>query len=268
MDAMIPAMVAVLPYAAKETDRPVLNGVSVSLGKEMLIAAGDGHRMGLKTLPLSFKEDRSVIFPRGSVSSLEFLWKKTGRMPPLDGTLVSVIIAKKHAHVAFDGKQGMRFRFGEGTTVVVKLVQGDPPAWGKLIPKKDPILQVQFFAAELERAIKRISASGANMVKLAFREDFAIISAKAEDQEMESTIPIHITKGDPNEMGLSPQYLLDYLKGKEGVIIRSWEGDTSPVVLSHGTTPRVLIMPMKLGEKKEASVAAESKAETSPDASP
>ncbi|NQT47435.1 MAG: hypothetical protein HQ578_00515, partial [Chloroflexi bacterium] len=146
-DTLIPAMASVLPYAATDEGRPVLAGVTLILGNPLEVSAGDGFRMAHKVLgELSFPEEKVTVLPSSSVSVLEFLWKKTPRTPPDSESLVPILMAKKHAMVGLDGKRGLRFQFGDLTTAIVKLVEGEPPAWLKLIPKDEPVLQVQVFS--------------------------------------------------------------------------------------------------------------------------
>ncbi len=248
-DTLIPAMVSVLPYVATDQTRPVLAGVSVVFGNPMEVAAGDGFRMAHKALALSFPEDRVTIIPASSVSVLNLLWKKTPRTPPDSEALVPMLTAKKHAMAGFDGKRGLRFRFGDNTTAIVKLVEGEPPAWLKLVPKEEPVLQVNVFAAELELAVRRVAqvaTSGSGVVRIVIDNTTAVISAKSEGKEVESTIAVHQTKGTEGKFGLDVNYLLDYLKGKDGFISISWTGGTAPVGFQHPQHPKVLIMPMNV----------------------
>jgi len=247
-DILIPALAAVRPYTATGSDRPVLSGVTLILGDPVEVAAGDGFRMADLVLPLSYPENITTVIPNSSVTVLKHLWEKTPRTPPVSEELIPVIMAKKHARVAHDGKEGLRFQFENNTTAIVKLVSGSPPDWLKLIPKGDPILQVKFLPADMELAVRRImgAADGKDgKVRIAFSDDKATVSAKSDGQTAESSFNTFDSKGTPNKIALGASYLLSYLSGKDGIVTLTWTGDTSPIAFrSRKDDPRVLIMPM------------------------
>ncbi len=247
IDTLIPAMHEVMGFAATEDNRPVLRGVTLVLGESVSVAAGDGFRMAYKSLPLSFPQEGIVIVPPSSVTALKLLWEKTPRTPPASDALIPVIMAKKQASVALDGKTGLRFVFGDSTTAIVKLVDGNPPEWLKLMPKEKPVIQASLMGSDLELAVRRVLAvalQGSKIVRLVFNEDTATISAKHDDQEIESTVKVLVSKGAPNKVGLDARYLLDYLKGKTGIVSLSWVSEGSPIAFNHQKGPTVLIMPM------------------------
>ncbi|MBA7519923.1 hypothetical protein ES705_12011 [subsurface metagenome] len=260
-------MVSVLPYAARNDDRPVLSGVTMVMGEPIEIAAGDGFRMAYQVLPLSFPQNITVIVQASSVRALCHLWEKTPRTPPLSSevdSLIPVLMAKKETTVAYDGKTGLRFSFGQSATAIVKLINGSPPAWLKLIPKEEPVLQSQVMASQLDLAVRRlrgIAKEGADIIRMEFNEDSAVISARGGDQEAESTIKTFDTKGFPAEVGINASYLLDYLNGKEGIVSITTTGKGAPVVFQHQRNPKVIIMPMNIAEKASAQAAEEPPAE-------
>ncbi len=247
-DTLIPALVAMLPYAANDEARPVLNGVTLILGDPIRVAAGDGFRMADKVLPLSFPKDITTILPSGSVRVLKHLWQRTPRTPPVSDELIPLLVAKKFTGVAHDGKQGLRFQFGANTTAIVKLVSGKPPDWLKLIPKEKPSLQVQVMATDLAVAVRRVAGvalDAKGIVRLAFKDDRATISAKKDGQEVSSVIATHGSEGVKDRFALDVSYLTEYLGDKQGVVTISWTGKSAPVAFQNQSNPRVLIMPMQ-----------------------
>ncbi len=248
-DVLIPALARVLPYAATDSDRAVLAGVTLILGDPVEVAAGDGYRMADQVLPLSFPKDKIVIIPSSSVRVLKHLWEKTPRTPPQTEALVPALLAKKYVMVGYDGKLGLRFQFDKDTTAIIKLVDGQPPDWLKLIPKGEPILKVHLLAPELEVAVRRVAVvalDGAGIVRLAFKDDKATVSAKSDGHKVESSFQIMEKAETPQKFGLNVNYLLSYLGGKEGLISITWTGGTFPVALQSKDDPRVLIMPMAI----------------------
>lgn len=247
-DTFMPALATAQTYVATETDRPVLNGVTVIFGSPIEIAAGDGFRMSHQVLPLVFPDNTISIIPSSSVPVLMHLWKSTPRTPPQSDSLIPIVTAKKQIHVALDSKKGLLIGFGPRATAIIKLTDGTPPAWIKLIPKEEPILRVQVFAPEFDTAVRRVrdvASQGVGIVRLEFDDGSVKVSAMADGQEVSARISALESTGAPNRVAINAKYLLGYLKGKEGLVAISWTGGSAPVSFLHSKSPRVLIMPMK-----------------------
>lgn len=247
-DIFIPGLEALKSYAATETTRPVLAGVTLLLGDPIRAAAGDGYQMADEEFDMKFPMEFTNILPLSSVSVLHHLWKKVPRTPPPADSIVPIVTAKKMVTLGHDGEKGLRFQFAQGITAIVKLVQGDPPDWLKLIPTGEPVLKVQVYAPDLELAINRvknIAKEDNGRVKIDFKDDQATISAKDEGIDAESTISTINAEGVPNRFAVSISYILNYLKGKEGIVSVSWTSENSPIAFKSLGKPRVLIMPMK-----------------------
>lgn len=246
-DSFIPALVAALPYASTDPARGVLCGVTAQFGKPIEVSAGDGFRMAHIVLPLMYPVEHTAIIPAGSVSVLSHVMAKTQRQPDLVDALVPTILSKRWLRVAFDGKRGMRVVVSPTVSLIVKLIEGQPPSWLKIIPKEEPILTASLFARELETAVRRVSNvahQNKGMVRLQFHDGAAIISAKAEGREVSAKITAIDLMGAPNRFALDVKYLTEYLKDKDSIVRLSWTGNMAPVALEHGKSPKVLIMPM------------------------
>ena len=267
-DTLIAAMLAALPYVAADETRPVLSGVTLVLGSPVEVAAGDGFRMSHQVLALSFPLEVKIIVPAHAVNTLRHVFAKTPRTPPSSAdSLIPIVIAKRQLHIALTGENKVRLDLGRTASVVINLVQGSPPEWLKLIPKGEPMLQSQVFAPQLEAAVKRVRAiakDGKGIVRMVFADGNLTVSAIGEDQEISATMDTLNTQGEPGRTALNYTYLLDYLSGKQGIVIFSKYDDTSPVVFQYQNSPRVLIMPMFVEWGDEKPTAAE-KAEPEPE---
>lgn len=160
-----------------------------------------------------------------------------------------IIMAKKHAMVGHDGKQGLRIQFEKNTTAIIKLVSGNPPDWLKLIPKEKPILQVHALAQDLELAVRRVMGVALDekgIVRMSFTDGKATLSAKKDGQMVETSFKTIESEGVPNRVALHASYLLQYLTGKQGIVTISWTGKSAPVAFRSRNDPRVLIMPMQV----------------------
>jgi len=66
--------------------------------------------------------------------------------------------------------------------------------------------------------------------------------AKDEGKQAQAEVPVR-AEGQ-GRIALNARYLLDYLKGKEGMVVMAVNIETSPAVFRHGGSPLVVIMPM------------------------
>jgi DNA polymerase III sliding clamp (beta) subunit (PCNA family) len=257
-DILIAAMMAALPYAATDTTRPVLSGITLVLGTPIEIAAGDGFRMSHQVLGLSFPLEEKIIIPSHAVAILSHVFGKTPRTPPSTAeSMIKVVTAKRQLRMSIIGDNKLRLDFGTSASVIINLIMGKPPEWLALIPKGEPTLQSQIFAPQLEAAVKRvrdIARDGSGIVRMKFADGRLKVSAKGGDQEISSTIDTLYTHGEPGRTALNQKYLLDYLNGKQGIVTFSKYTDAGPVVFEYQKSPRVLIMPMQVQWGDEKSV--------------
>ncbi len=265
-DTLVSAMQAALPYTATDTQRPVLSGVTLVLGSPIEVAAGDGFTMSHQVLGLTFPLEEKAIVPARSVFILGHVFDKTPRTPPSTAdSLISVITAKRQIHMALIGENKFRVDFGQSASVVINLIQGNPPEWLQLIPKGEPILQSHLFAPQLEAAVKRvrdIARDGSGIVRMVFADGKLTVSAVGEEQEIRATLDVISTQGEPGRTAINYAYLLRYLAGKQGIITLSKYDNTGPLVFEYQKSPRVLIMPMSVQWGDEPVAAQEPEPET------
>ncbi len=246
-DTFIPALASALPLFAKEEDRPVLTGVTVQFGRPIEISSGDGFRMAHIVLPFEFPAEYTTIIPAAAIATLIHVAAKTPRTPPQGEALVDIITAKRQLHVALDGKNALIVGFSPSVSVVIRLIEGSPPAWLKLFPKDEPVLKAQFFARELETAVRRVgdvASQNKGIVRLQFQDGACRVSAKADDREVAAKVSVLDLVGAPNRIALNLGYLTEYLKDKDGIVTMLWTGKTAPASFQHSRSPKVLIMPM------------------------
>lgn len=248
-DTLVPALLSVVEYCTSEKARPVLTGVILFLGDTIEVAAGDGFRMAYQTLPVSFPAEGidSVIIPASAIRALGHLWQGTPRVVPLESSLIAVVTAKRWLELALAEKM-LEARFGR-VSLTAHLIQGDPPNFKKLIPEDTP-LKVQAFGPDLERAVRQVrevakdAKDAKGTVRLSWSEVALTVSAKSEEKgEVEATVPVE-SQGGPGRVALNVSYLLDYLRGREGIVTMGVSDEKAPVLFRHGASPQVLVMPM------------------------
>ncbi len=248
-NVLVTALAFAANYCANEASRPVLNGVAIFPGENLDIAAGDGFRMAYQTIPATFAIEEPLIIPSSAVWVLNSLWQHTKPDVTLGDSLVKLVMNKRLMDIALVEAKGsgaalLRVCFS-GVTALIKLIQGTPPNFKQLIPKETPT-KVQLFPGDLERAVRRLSAiakDGKSIVKLSWTNDTMTVSASSDEMgKVEGTLPVQAD--NPGEVSLNISYILEYLKGKEGLITLGFSGGTAPVVFRHRGSPLVLVMPM------------------------
>lgn len=243
-DTLVPALVSAAEYCATDDTRPVLSGVSLTLGDALEVAAGDGFRMAYQVLPIAFPSDHTVIVPIRAVHILEHLWRRVPPAPPPADSLVHLVTGKRQLELTLASGL-LKAQFGR-VALIARLIQGTPPSFRLLVPE-ETALKVQVFAPELERAVRRlqeVAKDGSGIVRLVWNESAMTVSAKSDDKgEVEAQVPV-LTESGNGRVALSVGYLLDYLRGRQGMVTMGLKDDKSPVLFRHGTSPLVLIMPM------------------------
>ena len=242
-DRLMAALLSVVEYCSTEDNRPVLTGICLSLGKTIEVAAGNGFVMAYQILPISFPSEEKLIIPSHSARVLAGLWNKVPPAVPLEDSLISQVICKRKIEISL-GK-GLMVRFGR-VTLFSQLIEGSAPNFKQLIPKEQP-LKVRLFAPELECAVRRcadIAKDGKGIIRLSWTETTMTVSAKSEAKgNVEAEIKVQ-TEGGEGKVAINVNYLLNYLKGKEGLLTIGATDPQSPLLFRHSASPQVVMMPM------------------------
>jgi len=245
-DSLIKALEEVVSYCAVKDERAVLTGVTLFLGEKIQTVGADGFRLATKSLPISFPSEETIIIPRDTVKVLTHLWKMMPPAPPPKATLIEQVTAKKELTLGL-GKDMASVSFGV-VTIVTKLITGTPPNYHRYLAaaEEDDIPQIRVYAQDLEQAVRRIkdvAKAGADAVRLSWCDASLNVAAKSEDKgKVEVTLSCQAeTEG---KVALNVSYLLDYLKGKEGLVTMAVKNDRASVLFRHSTSPLVLIMPL------------------------
>lgn len=258
-DALVRALLSVVDYCSTKESRPVLTGVTLILSENVQVAGADGYRLALKTLPMALPAAeglREVIIPAKAVRVLGHLWKKTPRVTPLDSSLVRLITAKKQLELSLNPKM-LKASFG-AVTLITMLIEGTPPTYRQLFPEDTP-QKVRVFAPDFERAVRRVQAvskRGKGALRLTWSEGVMTVSSKSDEESAEAVVAV-AAEGGEGWVALDVDYILDYLRGKEGLVEMGVSDKTSPILFRHGSSPLVLIMPMFVEWEPESAVVAE-----------
>jgi len=261
-DALVRALAAVLPCAAVGDTRPVLNTVCLTLGDSPEAAGADGFRLGWQPLPFKLPGEGALLIPTHTVGALLHLWKKAPKPPELEGMLdpARVATAKRLVRLQYS-KDRLAVSFGQVSLITV-LTQGTFPNYRQLIPAEGTS-SVSFLAPDLERAARvvlPVAKEGSGIIRLSWAEKELRVEGRAEDLGTTTTVISAVCQGE-GRIAFNYLYLLEYLKGKEGLVTLEGTGPSAPAKFSYRGTPHLVMMPMFIKGEGEATPAQATAAE-------
>ena len=246
-DALVRAMTAVLPAAATESERPVLNGVCLTLGDKVQVVAADGYILSWEGVPGRLPGEGNLLLPARVVRLLAHLWKRAAS-PDLSAASnpAQVALAKRLIRLEWE-KEKLQMRFGR-VALLCKLTQGNFPDFNQLIPTEH-MASVTVDAGDMLRALQQVKSrakEGAGIVRFKWEGDSLQVSARAEEVG-DITVPLRAQSNDPGKTAMNVTYLLEYFKGKEGSVTMTLAGtEGAPITFTHRGTPHTLLMPMSV----------------------
>jgi DNA polymerase-3 subunit beta len=221
---------------SSDETRYVLNGVFLEHKDGMArMVATDGHRLALAEQPIadSFNLKQGVIIPRKGLYELKRLLEEAPDAEVFLGFAQSSCIFKK-----------------PGLSMVMRLIDGDYPPYGMVIPKvaeRTVILRKDQFLETLRR-MSLLSAEKAYAVRIKLEQGLVQVSSQNPDLG-ESHEDIQVPYRGPSiSVGFNARYLIDGLQAVETDEVKFELGDDqSPVVLRPTGGPNYLavIMPMR-----------------------
>lgn len=246
-ERLVSTMKAMLPYASKEENRPVLTGVNVNLlGDHIDVAAADGFRLGLKALPIAIKPTDTInhiVIPAHAVEVLHHLWSKAPRLKEKADSFIEAIMPAPELSLQFN-TQALQAEF-DGVVLVAKLIEGSYPNYMQLVPTGNDNV-VQLYAPDLEQALKRVmlpAKKGSGIVRFQWSDNILCLKSKDEEtSSVEASLPCQIEK--PGKIALKMNYVWDYVKGKDSLLRIETKDEKSPAVFKYGQAPTVVVMPM------------------------
>ena len=161
---------------------------------------------------------------------------------PLAGSLVAQITAKRQMHVTVTTDSHFMVRFGD-VTLISQLISGSAPDVKKLLDTFEEPTKIRVFASEMHNAVQRVSAiaqeTKAAIVRMEWTETEMSVSAHSEESgDVEAKFKI-FPGATPGKIAIACPYLLEYFKGKDGIVLMGTKDPSAPLVLryrrqSHG----------------------------------
>ena len=260
-DVLLTGLEGVKHYVTANDARRELQGICITLGEPIEVAAADGFRLAWQTVPVTLEGNGhidAIIVPSNAVSVLAKLWDAADKPPTVPGRrrvgeraagpsmdLARGAMAKREMFITFN-TQSIKINFGT-VTMVSRLIQGTFPKIHGLIPEKAAhtvMVDARAFLQAL-KMVTPIANDSNNIIRLTWSMKEMSLTAQGEDaSSITATIPATAT--DEVSIGFNARYLLAYFDGKQGPVTLETTTRHSAGLFRCDGTPHVLIMPMFL----------------------
>ena len=201
LDDMLKAVEQTQMAASTDEARPVLTGVLFQVkGKEITLAATDGHRLAVrKLIALQADEiDASLIVPARALAEL-------GRALRGEGSELEIIVAKARNQVFF--------RCGSAE-VNSRLIDGNYPNYSQVIPTKSSTV-VSAPTGELVQVVRAVSLfakDSANVIRIKAGGDGGMVLSATTNEVGDSQADVDASvEGGDIQIAFNARYVLDAL---------------------------------------------------------
>jgi DNA polymerase III sliding clamp (beta) subunit (PCNA family) len=241
----VAGLLSVADYCAPEDDkRPLLQGVTVLLGDQIDVMASDGFRLATTRLPVSIppvNDTKSVVIPQETVYLLGELWKRAPRNNRDGASVVDLVLPKTDLELEVDASK-VQMRFGI-VSLCSRRIEGTPPNYHQLVPDYAP--SVQLYGPDLELALRRVqipAKEGKAILRIIWDAGAMTLGADSEDAgNIEVKFPAQTFNA--GKFAVEYHFLLEYVRGKPGLITLCSKDHQSPMLLQYLNAPTVVIMP-------------------------
>lgn len=225
--------------ASTELTRPVLSALLLEFGSKSIKAvATDGYRLSiLKNIKYEGEiKIEKILIPAGVMGEVERLARDVG------STLVTITYGGEQKSIVFD--------LG-GAVIVSRLVEGEFPAYEKILPKESSV-EVAFDRAEMMEAIKAASIfarDNAHIVRWVIGDKGITVSAQSSGLgEQESLVGAKQIKGEKGEIAFNSRFLIDLLASTtDGEVCFGMNEALEPGIFSSGDKGfNHVIMPVRI----------------------
>lgn len=219
-EALIHSLPQVTFAAASDDGRPILTGILLEIkGKKLQLVATDGYRLAHKIVPVEDPVSFKALVPRKTFEEVMRLISEEEN----DGVKIST---------SDDGNQ-MVFSFGS-TQVSSRLIEGQFPAWEKIIPEKS-ISRVVVERGELLKAVKLASVfsrSEANIVTLQTKTGKLTLTSEAKELGSQKKEVDAQIEGEDIKIAFNTKFLQDAFSALGTTqVIMEFSGNLSAAVI-------------------------------------
>ncbi len=268
-DLFVKALETARPFCAEDDTKPVLAGITVYLDSVISFAAADGFQMSYESVSkLSYPVEQDIIVKRETVDILSDIWKKGRATPDSDQGFIQSVVGVSFVNLAINGDWAcLKWK---DVNFMFKLTAGTHADHVSLLNSFDNPVKVAVFANTLSAVVSRlkpIAKEAKGVVRITWdTQKMKIAVVTSTEGTSEEIIPVYKSE-TPGRFGMNVDFLLKYLKGKDGLLrIGKTEKDNSAVIFSYGNAPLYVAMPMEVDwDGKGTTQAADNSSPTDPD---
>lgn len=194
---LVKALPQIVFAAATEDGRPILTGILTEIKeKKLQLVATDGYRLAHKSMPVEESSAFKALVPRKTLEEIMRLVSEE------EGDQLEVSTSADQNQIIF--------KFGN-TMVSSRLIEGNFPAWEKIIPtevKSRLILD----RGEVLKAVKLASVfarTDANIIKLKNLSDKIILTSEAKELGSQKKEVEASSEGEEMEIAFNAKFLQD-----------------------------------------------------------
>jgi len=252
-ESFLKALVQMVSYTAAKSERATLEAVTVKLGETVTVAAADGFKMSLLSLPkMSFPWEGYALIRKDTIHLLQTVWEIQPAKPLIGDDLLGLLSAKRLFNMSVrDGGISIAY---DNITISAVTVKGTPPDFLALIPNTENAVRVRFMALDAGVAVRRLvkaAKESSNIMRIQWTGD-EIINFSAGNPETGTVCSdiraLEITRNKDNSadrIAVNYSFFQEYLKNKDrGLVTMTVIDRKTPFVLNYTNEPLVLLMPM------------------------
>lgn len=194
-------------YAASNDEtRPALTGIFFDLkGKKSLLAATDGYRLSVDGLKGYSGEGGEGFLVSARVLN--------------EGVRVFKELGLEEMSVGLSVEQKQLFLTGERIKIVTRLLEGEFPAYRKIVPQKSEVV-VEIDKEELLQAIRAtaiFARESANIIRWTLNKKGLVVEANSPQVgENKVEVGVEFKKEGEGKIAFNSRYLIDFLSNVSG----------------------------------------------------
>jgi DNA polymerase III subunit beta len=213
-DQLVSGITSTLFATADDELRPVMNGIFLELGTDdITFVASDAHKL--------VRYKRKDVRPDASASFI---------LPKKPAGLLKSILAKGHEKVTVEFDDKNAFFIMPHYRLVCRLVEGNYPSYGSVIPSNNPN-KLLIDRIKLLNTIRRVSVfsnQASNLVRLSLKGNKLTISAQDIDFATSAIEELACQyNGDDLEIGFKSTFMIEILNNIQSVEVSIELSDAS-----------------------------------------
>lgn len=221
--------------AAIDSAKTILTGINVQvLAHEMKLAATDGYRLAVRTIPLAQEtEPFQLVIPKRTLVELEKLIKQDEQE--------TLLMSISQNHIIFESQD---------KRLTSRLIEGKYPDYNKILPRqfeRKVWIETRPFLAAVER-VAIMASDQTHVVSFQIQTDKMIVSAGTEHGKAEEEMDIK-SEGEPLNISFNAQYLIEVLRTyaeDSSHLLLQLNSEVKPVVVSSVDNDDYLCMLMPI----------------------